>query len=93
MSEYIKESISKSERADDKVRSVLTIPSVPSHPELSHGEWIKQARAKLKMRRMRTPLFALLVVFVVLFVGSVFLFENMEVLTGPLYAWRTMARK
>jgi hypothetical protein len=90
MSEYIKESISKSERADDTVRNVLTVPPAPSSPELSHGEWIQQARARLKMRRVRTPLFALLLVFVMLFAGSVFLFENMEVLTGPLYAAKLM---
>ena len=86
MSEYIKESISKSERADDTVSNVLATPANPSKPELSHGEWIQQARERLTMRRVSTPLFALLVVFAVLFVGSMFLFENMEILSGPLYA-------
>lgn len=90
MSEYIKESISKSGRADETVHNVLTTPPVPASHELSHGDWIKQARARLKMRRVRTPMFALLLVFVVLFAGSVFLFENMEVLTGPLYAAKLM---
>lgn len=86
MSEYIKESISKGERADSTVRDVLTMPSVHNHAELSHGAWIKEARARLKMRRVSTPLFALLIIFLILFSGSLFLFENMDVMTGPLYA-------
>jgi len=86
MSEYVKESISKGRHADSTVRDVLISPAGPAHSELSHGAWIKEARAKLKMRRISTPLFALLLVFVTLFAGSVFLFENMDVMTGPLYA-------
>jgi len=86
MSEYVKDSITKGKRADSAVRDVLTMPPGPANSELSHGAWIKEARAKLKMRRISTPLFALLLVFVVLFAGSVFLFENMDVMTGPLYA-------
>lgn len=86
MSEYVKESISKGKHADNTVRDVLTKPPGPASSELSHGAWIKEARAKLKMRRISTPLFALLLVFVVLFSGSLFLFENMDVMTGPLYA-------
>lgn len=86
MSEYIKESISKSEHAESVVRDALTTPLGPAHSELAHGAWIKEARGKLKMRRISTPLFALLLVFITLFAGSVFLFENMDVMTGPLYA-------
>lgn len=86
MSEYIKDSISKSEHAESVVRGALTTPPGPASSELAHGAWIKEARAKLKMRRISTPLFALLLVFVTLFVGSIFLFENMDVMTGPLYA-------
>jgi len=86
MSEYVKESISKSERAESVVRDALTTPSGPAHSELAHGAWIKEARGKLKMRRISTPLFALLLIFITLFAGSVFLFENMDVMTGPLYA-------
>lgn len=86
MSEYIKDSISKSGRAENAVQDVLTSPPGPTYSELSHGAWIKQARANLKMRRVSTPLFALLLVFVVLFAGSVFIFENMDIMTGPLYA-------
>ena len=85
MSDYIESSISKGEQTDTTVSDVL-IPSDSTNAELIHGAWIKRARAKLKMRRIRTPLFALLLVFVVLFAGSVFLFENMDILTGPMYA-------
>jgi len=86
MSEYVKESISKSEHAESVVRDALTMPLGPAHSELAHGAWIKEARGKLKMRRISTPLFALLLIFITLFVGSIFLFENMDVMTGPLYA-------
>ena len=90
MSEYIKDSISKSEITDSTVRDALSISKKPSSAELSHGQWIKDARARLKMRRIRTPMFALLAVFAILFGGSIFLFENMDVLTGPLYAAKLM---
>lgn len=90
MSEYVAETISKEKRAGDAVRDVLATPPDRTHLELSHGAWIKEARAKLKMRRMSTPLFALLIVFVTLFAGSLFLFENMDVVTGPLYAAKIM---
>ncbi|MDH5649459.1 MAG: hypothetical protein OEY67_07355 [Gammaproteobacteria bacterium] len=86
MTEYVKESLSKREHADTTVRDVLTTPAKPKYSELSHGAWIKKAHETLKMRRLSTPLFALLVVFVFLFIGSLFLFENMDVFTGPLYA-------
>lgn len=86
MSEYVKSSISKGEHTDSTVSNVLSMPSSSTNIELTHGEWIKRARQKLKMRRVSTPMFALLLIFVVLFGGSVFLFENMDVLTGTLYA-------
>ena len=85
MSEYIKSSISKGEQTSTTVSDVL-MASGTAQIELIHGGWIKRARAKLKMRRVRTPLFALLVIFVILFSGSVFIFENMDIVTGPLYA-------
>lgn len=85
MSEYVKSSLSKGEQTNTKVSDVL-MKSGPSKVELTHGGWIKSARAKLKMRRVRTPLFALLVIFATLFVGSSFLFESMDVFTGPMYA-------
>lgn len=86
MNEYVKETISKGEQAADTVRNVLTIQAGGPPKELSHGAWIKQAREKLKLRRLSTPVFALLVIFIALFIGSVFLFENMDILSGPLYA-------
>jgi hypothetical protein len=85
MSEYVKESISKGEKAANTVSDMLTL-SPGDHPELSHGAWIKEARGQLKLRRISTPLFALLVIFAGLFVGSMFLFESMAVLSGPIYA-------
>ena len=85
MSEYVNSSISKGEQTNTTVSDVLTA-SGAKQVELIHGAWIKRARAKLKMRRIRTPLFALLLVFVLLFIGSLFLFENMDIVTGPLYA-------
>ena len=85
MSDYIKSSISKGEQTNTTVSGVLN-SSDSTNAELIHGGWIKRARAKLKMRRVRTPLFALLLVFVALFAGSLFLFENMHMLTGPMYA-------
>lgn len=85
MSEYVKKSISKGEQTSTSISDVLA-PSASSKGELIHGGWIKRARAKLKMRRVRTPLFALLMIFVILFAGSLFLFENMDILSGPIYA-------
>lgn len=86
MSEYIKQTISKGESAADTVRNVLSVQAGGPPTELSHGAWIKQAREKLKLRRLGTPLFVLMMVFVALYAGSIFLFENMDVMTGPLYA-------
>jgi hypothetical protein len=85
MSEYVKKSISKGESTANQVSDVL-LQSGNHGAELSHGAWIEAARAKLKMRRLSTPLFALMIVFLFLFLGSMFLFENMDMLTGPLYA-------
>ena len=86
MSEYIKSSISKEAQANSTASDVLTKSRLQSQPQLSHGAWIRKARSKLKMRRIRTPLFALLLVFVTLFIGSIFLFESMQVFAGPIYA-------
>lgn len=88
MTEYIKKSLSKGERADEEVQSALTAKGERSegHKELRHGVWIESARAHLKLRRFSNPLFVLLAVFLFLFGGSLYLFENMAVLTGPMYA-------
>ena len=52
MTEYIKESISKEELSDAAVNNVLlrrdTLSGRRSPAELTHGEWIRQARKKLK---------------------------------------------
>jgi len=86
MNQYVKASLSKSERAEENARSVLTAKGEKGHKELRHGVWLEDARAHLKLRRFSNPLFALLIVFLFLFVGSLYLFENMAVLTGPMYA-------
>lgn len=90
MTEYVKDSISKGARTDIAAKRVLIAqkPQTASAPkmELRHGQWIEKARATLKLKRYSNSMFALLMIFVVLFAGSVFLFENMEILTGPLYA-------
>lgn len=90
MTEYVKESISKGELSDTKAKDVLfkSDTSSNSHPhaELRHGEWITRARSKVKSTLFTSPVFALLLIFAILFAGSVYLFENMQILAGPLYA-------
>jgi len=88
MTEYIKSTLSKGERADEEAQTALGAKAERTgvHKELRHGVWIESARAHLKLRRFSNPLFILLVVFLFLFGGSLYLFENMVVLTGPLYA-------
>lgn len=88
MTEYIKNSLSKGERADEKTQTALGAKAERrgERKELRHGVWIESARAHLKLRRFSNPLFALLIVFLFLFGGSLYLFENLPVLTGPMYA-------
>lgn len=86
MSDYIDEGLSKGQQAESTTQSVLTRRRDLDDGELRHGAWIEDARKKLHLNPFANARFALLVVFVVLFVGSVFLFENMDILTGPLYA-------
>jgi hypothetical protein len=90
MTHYVSESISKGELSDSKAKEVLMMKSTSTgeakRRELRHGEWIEKARLRLKMRRFSSPSFALLLIFGVLFAGSIFLFENVEILTGPLYS-------
>jgi hypothetical protein len=86
MTEYIKSSITKEAQSDSTAAEALVKAPLAKAEELSHGQWIHKARSKLKMRRMRTPLFTLLLVFFVLFIGSIFLFESMQVFAGPIYA-------
>ena len=75
------------------VESIRIFRSSVTHPpkmELTHGEWIMRAKGKVKRRTFAHPSFGLLVVFAVLFAGSLYLFENMDVLTGVLYATRVV---
>jgi hypothetical protein len=90
MNGYVKESISKRELSESRARKALNLQGGQEHAstrrELRHGAWIAKARRSLKMRRFSSPVFALLLIFTVLFVGSVFVFENVDILTGPIYA-------
>jgi hypothetical protein len=91
MTEYVKESLSKSERSDAAAADVLTkSETARSQIELRHGDWIHAARKKLKSNMFTNASFGLLVVFLVLFSGSIYLFENMQVLAGPLYALKVI---
>lgn len=90
MSEYIKESLSKSELSDEAATNVLLQqegkPPTPNQAQLRHGEWLEKARKDLKSNMFATPAFALLLIFSMLFAGTIYLFEQMPVLTGSLYA-------
>lgn len=93
MADYVKKSISKGRDAESATTDVLALEENigrATKMELTHGEWIAQARGKLKRRMFAHPSFALLVVFAILFAGSVYLFENMDILTGALYATRVV---
>jgi hypothetical protein len=86
MNEYVKKSISKEALTESRTDDVLKLRAASGGEELRHGEWIVKARARVKARMFANPRFALVIVFILLFAGSVFLFENMEVLTHTLYA-------
>lgn len=86
MSEYVQDTISRTERSGAVAADVLMETRPSSHGELRHGDWIHEARKKLKSNVFTNPVFALLVIFLILFSGSIYLFENMQVLAGPLYA-------
>lgn len=92
MTHYVNESISKGELSDARAKEALTMrpDKGVKRRELKHGEWIVKARKSLKMRRFSSPSFGLLLIFGTLFAGSVFLFENIELLTGPLYALKVI---
>ncbi|MHC4989473.1 MAG: hypothetical protein ACYTGC_00700 [Planctomycetota bacterium] len=87
MSEYVARSISESQAQDTKAQEMLTKRQAPT-TELKHGAWIEHARAGMKGRRFSTPLLLLVIVFVVLFAGSIFLFENMQAAAGSIYAMK-----
>ncbi len=89
MSGYIEKTIAKGEDAAAATKGALSVHNSGSegaHRTLTHGQWIEKARKKLKRKMFTHPLFALLLVFGVLFAGSVFLFESTDILVGPLYA-------
>ena len=90
MSEYVKDSISKSEHSDATAKDILIKSEQRSYEagksQLIHGEWLHNARKELKSNMFATPAFALLLIFILLFVGSTYLFEQLPVFTGILYA-------
>jgi hypothetical protein len=90
--DYIKSSISKERQTASKTKKTLAMigdkKSEKEHQELTHGVWLTIARSKLKQNRFNTPQFALLIIFSLLFAGSVFLFESIDMLYGPLYAMK-----
>jgi len=86
MGDYVDEGLSKGERAEAEAAQALLAGPAGSRQELRHGAWIETARAKLKLNPFSNAKFGLLFVFAVLYAGSVFLFENMDILVGPLYA-------
>lgn len=86
MSDYVEAGLSKGQQAGTAASAVLTRRETDGTDELRHGAWIATARRKLRMNPFSNAKFALLVVFATLFAGSVFLFEHMDILSGPLYA-------
>ena len=89
MSGYIEKTMAKGEDAATAAKGALSIQKSDKkrmERELVHGQWINKARQKLKRKMFTHPLFALLLVFGVLFAGSVYLFESTDILIGPLYA-------
>lgn len=86
MAQYVEEGLSKSEAAEAQAGAALRSREPSTVGELRHGAWIATARKDVAINPFRTPAFALVVVFAILYVGSVFLFENMGALAGTLYA-------
>ena len=77
VTDYIKKSIDKGQQSESRAEVALHPGSHQKGVELKHGEWIKQAGDKLTSKRFTSPLFALVLVFALLFAGSVYLFENL----------------
>lgn len=85
MSELIKESASKRQAAESTAYNVLTElrpRREPNRAELIHGQWLSRVSTARRMRRFSNPLFALVGVFALLFVGSLYLFERLPVAPG-----------
>ena len=89
MTEYVAESLTKSEQSESAVQEALKGAGRGRGGEhLTHGAWINRERAQLKKKRFSTPVFALLFVFFLLYVGSLYLFESMDILDPMLYTAR-----
>jgi len=92
MSDYIDTSLSKAQQSASNVKEALNMDGNRQesmhHRALTHGQWLETARLKLKKNKFNNPQFALLVIFSMLFAGSAFLFESIDVLYGPLYAMK-----
>jgi hypothetical protein len=92
MNDYVKNSISKERQTESNTKKVLAMGGDKEggieHRELMHGEWLTIARSKLKQNKFSNPQFALLIIFSLLFAGSAFLFESIDVLYGTLYAMK-----
>ena len=92
MNDYVKNSISKERQTESNTKKVLAMGGDKEggieHRELMHGEWLTIARSKLKQNKFNNPQFALLIIFSLLFAGSAFLFESIDVLYGSLYAMK-----
>ena len=86
MGDYVEEGLSKSHQTDESASAALAPRDGAGSSELRHGAWIQKAQAQLKVNPFSNAKFALLTVFLVLYVGSVFLFESMDIISGPLYA-------
>ena len=86
MGDYVEGGLSKGQQAESAAQAALTQRESHAGRGLRHGEWISSARKKLRLNPFSNAKFALLIVFSTLFVGSDFLFENMDIFSGPLYA-------
>lgn len=87
MSKYIKESLTKGERANEAASDVLTeFPGKDT--ELRHGSWLVNAGKSVQSKRFTSPLFVLVVVFTGLFLASLFLFEAIEIVTPELQSMK-----
>ena len=85
MSELFKETASKRQAAESTASNVLTElrpRGEPNRTELIHGQWLSRVSEARRMRRFSNPLFALVGVFALLFVGSLYLFERLPVAPG-----------
>lgn len=85
MSELIKDTASKRQIAESTASNVLTElrpRREPDRTELIHGQWLNRVSETRRMRRFSNPLFALVGVFALLFLGSLYLFERLPVAPG-----------